>query len=84
MAGTSSRAWNIIKFGWISRISGHDLIKQDRMDPWINYKKSAVYNFGPTVMKFCVMWEGQALPHDTKLHNCGAKIIDSRVFSVDF
>ena len=26
------------------------------------------------------MWEGQAHPHDTKFHNCRAKIKDSRAF----
>ena len=42
-------------------------------------KRSAVHNFVPTVTKFCVMWEGQALPHDTKFGNCRSEIIDRRV-----
>ena len=40
---------------------------------------SAVYDFAPTVTKFCVMWEGQALPHDTKFCNCISKIEEDRV-----
>ena len=39
-----------------------------------NGKSSAFYKFTPTVVKFCVMWEGQALPHDTKFHNCSLKL----------
>ena len=41
---------------------------------------SPAYNFAPTVTKFCVMWEGLSLPHDTKLGNCRCKIVDSRAF----
>ena len=40
------------------------------MDQGSNRKHSAVHNFASTVTKFCVMWEGQALPHDTKFSNC--------------
>ena len=50
------------------------------MDQGSNENHSPVNNFAPTVTKFCVMWEGQALPHDTKLGNCRDKIVDSRVF----
>ena len=35
-------------------------------------------NFASKVMEFCDIWEGQALPHVTKFHNCGGKIIDNR------
>ena len=41
---------------------------------------SPVNNFAPTVTKFCVMREGQALPHDTKFGNCRDKIVYSKVF----
>ena len=36
------------------------------MDQGSHENHSPVNNFAPTVTKFCVMWEGQALPHDTK------------------
>ena len=42
-------------------------------------KRSAVHNFVPTVTKFCVMWAGLSLPHDTKYGNCMSDIIDRRV-----
>ena len=50
------------------------------MDQGSNKKHSPINNFVPTVTKFCVMWEGQALPHDTKFGNCRDKIVDSRAF----
>ena len=39
---------------------------------------SPVNNFAPTVTKFYVMWEGQALPHDTKFRNCRDKTVEGR------
>ena len=45
-------------------------------------KCSAVYNFVPTVTKFCVMWEGLSLPHDTKFGNCRGEIVDRRVIFI--
>ena len=45
-----------------------------------NKNHSPAYNFAPTVTKFCVMWEGQTLPHHTKFGNCRYKILDSRAF----
>ena len=39
-----------------------------------------VNNFAPKITKSCVMWEGQALPRDTKFGNCRDKIVDSRAF----
>ena len=45
-------------------------------------KCSAVHNFAPTVMKFCVMWEGLFLPHDTKFSNCRDEIVDRRVIFI--
>ena len=50
------------------------------MDQGSNENHSPVNNFAPTVTKFCVMWEGQALPHDTNFGNCRDKIVDSRLF----
>ena len=50
------------------------------VDQGSNKKHSPAYNFAPTVTEFCVMWEGQALPHDTKFGNCRCKIVDSRAF----
>ena len=50
------------------------------MDQGSNENHSPVNSFAPTVTKFCVMWEGQALPHDTKFGNCRDKIVDSRAF----
>ena len=50
------------------------------VDQGSNKNHSPAYNFAPIVTKFCVMWEGQALPHDTKFGNCRCKIVDSRAF----
>ena len=52
------------------------------MDQGSTRKRSAVHNFAPTVTKFCVMWEGQALPHDTKFGNCRCKIVGRRVIFI--
>ena len=49
------------------------------MDQGSARKHFAVHNFAPTVTKFCVMWEGLSLPHDTKFGNCRSEIIDRRV-----
>ena len=49
-------------------------------DQGSNENHSPVHNFAPTVTKLCVMWEGQALPHDTKFGNCRDKIVDKIVF----
>ena len=49
-------------------------------DQGSNENNSPVHNFAPTVTKCCVMWEGQALPQDTKFGNCRDKIVDSRAF----
>ena len=50
------------------------------VDQGSNKHHSPAYNFIPTVTKFCVMWEGLSLPHDTKFGNCRCKIVDSRSF----
>ena len=52
------------------------------MDQGSSRKCSAVHNFAPTVTKFCVMWEGQALPHDTKLGNCRCEIVGRRMLFI--
>ena len=50
------------------------------VDQGSNKNHSPAYNFAPTVTKFCVMWEGLSLPHDTKFGKCRCKIVDSRSF----
>ena len=50
------------------------------MDQGSNENHSPVNNFVSTVTKFCVLWEGLSLPHDTKFGNCRDKIVDSRAF----
>ena len=57
-------------------------IKPDQLDPWIKDQRSAVHKFAPTVMKFCVMWEGLSLPRDTKFGNCRGEIVDRRMILV--
>ena len=52
------------------------------MDQGSTKKRSAVNNFAPTVTKFCVMWEGQALPHDTKFGNSRCEIVGRRVIFI--
>ena len=52
------------------------------MDQGSTMKRSAVRNFAPTVTKFCVMWEGQALPHDTKFGNSRCEIVGRRVIFI--
>ena len=52
------------------------------MDQGSTMKQSAVHNFAPTVTKFCVMWEGQALPHDTKFGNSRCEIVGRRVIFI--
>ena len=50
------------------------------VDQGSNKNHSPASNFAPTVTKFCVMWEGLSLPHDTTFGNCRCKIVDSRAF----
>ena len=52
------------------------------MDQGSTKKRSAVHNCAPTVTKFCVMWEGQALPHGTKFGNCRCEIVGRRVIFI--
>ena len=52
------------------------------MDQGSTMKRSAVHNFVPTVTKFCVMWEGLSLPHDTKFGNSRCEIVGSRVIFI--
>ena len=52
------------------------------MDQGSTRKRSAVHNFAPTVTQFCVMWEGQALPHDTKFGNSRCEIVGRRVIFI--
>ena len=50
------------------------------MDQGSNKNHSPAYHFAPTVTKFCVIWEGSSLPHDTKFGNSRCEIVDSRAF----
>ena len=52
------------------------------MDQGSTRKRSAVHNFAHTVTKFCVMWEGLSLPHDTKFGNCRGEIVDRRMIFI--
>ena len=52
------------------------------MDQGSNKKRSVVHNVVPTVTKFCVMWEGLSLPHDTKFGNCRGEIVDRIVIFI--
>ena len=52
------------------------------MDQGSTRKRSAVHNLGPTVTKFCVMWEGLSLPHDTKFRNCRGEIVARRMIFI--
>ena len=52
------------------------------MDQGSTGKRSALHNFAPTVTKFCVMWEGRALPHDTKFGNCRCEMVGRRVIFI--
>ena len=52
------------------------------MDQGSTRRRSAVHNFAPTVTKLSVMWEGQALPHDTKFSNSGCAIVGRRVIFI--
>ena len=79
----------LLKFTYLSILSYEDMLSwlcfyQTRsawsMDQGWNKNHAPVNNFAPTVTKFCVMWEGQALPHDTKFGNCRGRIVDSRMF----
>ena len=52
------------------------------MDQGSTRKHSAAHNFAPTVTKFCVMWEGLSLPHDTKFGKCRGEIVDRRMIFI--
>ena len=52
------------------------------MDQGSTRKRFAVHNFARAVTKFCVMWEGLSLPHDTKFGNCRGEIVDMRVIFI--
>ena len=52
------------------------------VDQGSSRKCSAVHNFAPTVTKFCFVWEGWSLPHDTKFGKCRDEIADTRVIFI--
>ena len=68
------------KADWLPRLCFYQTRSAWSRDQGSNKNHSPAYNFTPTVTKFCVMWEGLSLPHDTKFGNCRCKIVDSRSF----
>ena len=66
----------------ISRLCFYQTRSAWSRDQGSNKNHSSAYNFAPTVTKFCVMWEGLSLPHDTKFGNCRCQTVDSRVFPI--
>ena len=69
--------WNSHKTPWLCFYQTRSAWS---MDQGSNKNHSPAYHFAPTVTKFCVMWEGLSLPHDTKFGNCRCEIVDSRAF----
>ena len=75
----------VIIFVWlqcsthITRLCFYQTRSAWSMDQGSTREGSVVHNFAPTVTKFCGMWEGQALPHDTKFCNCRGEIVDKKV-----
>ena len=63
---------------------GPTFIKPDQLGPWIKDQlgNALLSTTAPTVTKFCVMWEGLSLPHDTKFGNCRDDIADRRVIFI--
>ena len=74
-AGLSGLKWN----NW-PRLCFYQTRSAWSMDQGSNKNHSPAYHFAPTVTKFCVMWEGSSLPHDTKFGNCRCETVDSRAF----
>ena len=69
-------------FPGVSRLCFYQTRSAWYMDQGSNGKRSAVHNFAPTVTKFCVVWEGLSLPHDTKFGNCRGEIVDRRMIFI--
>ena len=65
---------------WRTRLCFYQTRSAWSVDQGSNKNHSPAYNFAPTVTKFCVMWEGLSLQHDTKFGNCRCTIVDSRAF----
>ena len=61
---------------------GPAFIKPDQLDSWITdqFKISPVYDFAPTVMRFCDKWEGLSIQHANQFPNSSGKIIESMAF----
>ena len=70
-----------VSTNWVTWFCFYQTRSAWSMDQGSNKNHSPINNFTPTVTKFCFMWEGQALPHDTKFRNCAGEIVDSRAFS---
>ena len=66
----------------VSRLCFYQTRSAWSMDQGSIRKRSAVHNFATTVTKFCVMWEGLSLPHDTKFGNCRGEIVDRRMIFI--
>ena len=76
----SSRINYLSKYGpWLCFYQTRSAWSRDQRS---NKNHSPAYNFAPTVTKFCVMWEGLCLPHDTKFSNCRCKIVGRRVIFI--
>ena len=65
--------------------SGSAFIKPDQHNPWIkdqlgNPLLSTILHL--QLPNFCVMWEGQALLHDTKFGNCRCEVVGRRVIFI--
>ena len=68
--------------GMLSRLYFYQTRSAWSMDQGSTRKRSVVHNFAPIVTKFCVMWEGLSLPHDTKFGNCRGEIVDRRMIFI--
>ena len=61
------------------------LIKWDQLNPWIKDQlgKALLSKIWPLQLPdFVSMWEGQALPHDTKFGNCRCEAVNWRVIFI--
>ena len=82
LAIQGARASAAMVLTYFSRLCFYQTGSALSMDQGSTRKRSAVHNFAPTVTKFCVMWEGQALPHDTKFGNSRCEMVGRRVIFI--
>ena len=78
----SSKVSIMITAPYLTRLCFYQTRSAWSMDQRSNRKRSAVHNFARAFTKFCVMWEGLSLPHDTKFHNCRGEIVDRRMIFI--